>query len=101
MWTPWRAPPAGSDLFAAWAWLDEEAGLVRARVFPVRLGIAEDEATGAAATRLGAELGRPIEILQGRSARIRVRPLEEGLVEIGGRVEHDGVRRLRQAADPV
>ena len=35
-------PPDGHDLIGAWAWIDEEAGIVRSRVFPVRLGIAED-----------------------------------------------------------
>ena len=39
---------------------------VRARVFPVALGIPEDEATGSAAVRLGALLGRPMRIHQGR-----------------------------------
>jgi len=77
-------PPGGHDLVAAWAWLDEGAGTVRARVFPVRIGIAEDEATGSAATRLAAELGREIDIRQGRGSRIRARPRMDGLVEIGG-----------------
>ena len=44
---------------------------VRARVFPVRYGIAEDEATGAAAAILCARLERAIEIRQGRGSRIR------------------------------
>jgi len=82
-------PPGGSDLGSAWAWLDEPAGLVRARVFASRLGIAEDEATGAAAVRLGAVLGRPIEIRQGRGSLIRVRPAPGGMVEIGGVVVLD------------
>ena len=42
-------PPGGHDHIGAWAWIDERAGTVRARVFPVRYGIAEDEATGSAA----------------------------------------------------
>jgi predicted PhzF superfamily epimerase YddE/YHI9 len=71
---------------AAWAWIEEEAGSVRARVFPRDIGIAEDEATGAAAVRLGAELGRALEIHQGRGSLILVRPLDPGRVEIGGRV---------------
>src|SRR5436190_2106846 len=41
--------PEGHELAAAYAWNGE--GEVRARVFPVSLGIAEDEATGAAAVR--------------------------------------------------
>jgi len=77
-------PPRGQDLIAAWAWLDEAAGIVRARVFPVRIGIPEDEATGSAATKLEAEIGRPIDIRQGRGSRILARPRADGLVEIGG-----------------
>jgi predicted PhzF superfamily epimerase YddE/YHI9 len=77
-------PPRGHDLIAAWAWLDEAAGIVRARVFPVRIGIPEDEATGSAATKLAAEIGRPIDIRQGRGSRILARPRADGLVEIGG-----------------
>jgi predicted PhzF superfamily epimerase YddE/YHI9 len=77
-------PPGGHDLIAAWAWLDEAAGTVRARVFPVRIGIREDEATGSAATKLAAEIGRPIDIRQGRGSRILARPRTDGLVEIGG-----------------
>jgi predicted PhzF superfamily epimerase YddE/YHI9 len=87
-----EGPPGGHDLVAAWAWIDEDTGLVRARVFPRRLGIPEDEATGSAATSLCGGLGRPIEIHQGRGSRILARPLEGGMVEIGGRVVLDEVR---------
>jgi predicted PhzF superfamily epimerase YddE/YHI9 len=90
-------PPGGHDLVAAWAWIDERAGLVRARVFPRRLGIPEDEATGAAAVKLSAALGRPIEIRQGRGSRIDARPLDHGMVEIGGRVMLDDVREDPEA----
>jgi predicted PhzF superfamily epimerase YddE/YHI9 len=62
---------------------------VRARVFPVRYGIAEDEATGAAAVRLCAVLGRRIEIRQGRGSVIHARPEPDGKVAIGGRVAFD------------
>ena len=85
-------PPEGHDLAMAWAWLDEGAGIVRARVFPLRIGIAEDEATGSAATKLGALIGRPIDIRQGRGSRILARPGDDGLVEIGGRSVEDDVR---------
>lgn len=77
-------PPGGHDLICAWAWLDEAAGTVRARVFPVRIGVSEDEATGSAATKLAAQIGRPIDIRQGRGSRILARPRTDGLVEIGG-----------------
>ena len=85
-------PPRGHDLTTAWAWIDEPAGTIRARAFPVRIGIAEDEATGSAATKLCAQLGRAIDIRQGRGSRILARPGEAGLVEIGGRSVLDAVR---------
>jgi predicted PhzF superfamily epimerase YddE/YHI9 len=85
-------PPDGRDLIAAWAWIDEGAGIMRARVFPVRIGIAEDEATGAAATKLCAHAGRPIAIRQGRGSRILARPGDGGVVEIGGVSVVDDVR---------
>jgi predicted PhzF superfamily epimerase YddE/YHI9 len=85
-------PPAGHDHLGVWAWADEAAGAVRARVFPLRYGIAEDEATGAAAVQLCARLGRELDIRQGRGSRIRVRPLDEGYVEVGGRSALDEVR---------
>ncbi len=77
-------PPDGHDLVGAYARIDERT--VRARVFPLRLGIAEDEATGAAAVRLGALLGEPVTIHQGRGSVIEVVPRDDGLVEVGGRV---------------
>ena len=67
--TPSTARPAATTAVGYWAWIDEDAGLIRARVFPLRYGIAEDEATGAAAIRLCARLGRAIEIHQGRALR--------------------------------
>ena len=70
----------------AWAWIDEEAGLVRARCFVPEVGVAEDEATGSAALPLCASLDRPIEVRQGRGSVIWARPLADGMVEIGGRV---------------
>ena len=61
-------------------------------MFPVRYGIAEDEATGAAAVILCARLGRAIEIRQGRGSRIHARPLGDGNVEVGGTSVLDEVR---------
>jgi predicted PhzF superfamily epimerase YddE/YHI9 len=87
-----EAPPGGHDMIGAWAWIDDGAGVLRARVFPVGIGIAEDEATGAAAVQLGARLGRAIDIRQGRGSRILARPREGGYVEIGGRSVLDEVR---------
>jgi predicted PhzF superfamily epimerase YddE/YHI9 len=87
-------PPGGHDLIGAWAWEDEEAGRIRERVFPRRLGIDEDEATGAAAVALCGRLARPLTIRQGRGSVIEARPLDDGLVEVGGRVVDDGAAAL-------
>ena len=70
--------------------IDDET--VRSRVFPVQLGIPEDEATGSAAVRLGALLGREFKIHQGQGSEIAVRPVGDGSIEIGGRVVLDEVR---------
>lgn len=85
-----EGPPGGHDLVGAYAWQDEET--VRARVFPVRLGIPEDEATGGAAVRLSALLGRGVTIHQGRGSVIEVRPRGDGMVEVGGQVAAEEVR---------
>ncbi|HEX3787959.1 MAG TPA: PhzF family phenazine biosynthesis protein [Pseudonocardiaceae bacterium] len=80
-------PGAGPDAhLQVWAWEDEAAGRVRVRVFPTRMGIVEDEATGAAALRLGAVLSRPLVIRQGVGSEILVAPGPDGTVEVGGRV---------------
>lgn len=83
--------PGGHDAIEAWAWIDEPVGAVRARVFCERYGIAEDEATGAAAVLLCAQLGRPLDIRQGRGSRILAQPAGDR-IEIGGRVALDEVR---------
>lgn len=81
------APPPGEGWLYAWAWEDEAAGRVRARGFPRRGdGILEDEATGAAALLLTAELGRALNITQGRGSQILTAPGPDGSIEIGGRV---------------
>ncbi|MFF4228112.1 PhzF family phenazine biosynthesis protein [Streptomyces sp. NPDC001820] len=81
------APPSGEGRLYAWAWQDEAAGRVRARAFPRRDdGIVEDEATGAAALLLTAELGRALNITQGRGSQILTAPGPDGTIEIGGRV---------------
>lgn len=82
-------PGAGPDEHLhVWSWEDESAGDVRVRVFPTRMGIAEDEATGAAAIRFGELVQRPVTIHQGVASRIVVRPRNDGTVAIGGRVEY-------------
>lgn len=79
--------PAGVGLLDAWAWEDEPSGRVRARVFAPAVGIAEDEATGAAAVALSARLGRPVVIRQGAGSILYARPGPAGTVAVGGAVE--------------
>jgi predicted PhzF superfamily epimerase YddE/YHI9 len=85
-------PPDGHDLAGAWAWLDQDAGVLRSRVFGPRIGVPEDEATGGAAVRLCSALGRPLDIRQGRASRILAQPSNGGWVEIGGRCVLDAER---------
>jgi predicted PhzF superfamily epimerase YddE/YHI9 len=86
-------PPDGDENVGVWAWLNRDEGWIRERVWVHELGVGEDEATGSAALRLGAELGHPIEIRQGKGSLIYARPAEqEGFTEIGGRVVLDEVR---------
>ncbi len=87
-----RGPPEGHDAVGMWAWVDEAAGVISERVFCPRYGIDEDEATGSAAITLTARLGRELDIRQGAGSRILARPLDDGMVEIGGRVALDEVR---------
>ncbi|MFK0153725.1 PhzF family phenazine biosynthesis protein [Streptomyces sp. NPDC090499] len=83
--------PAPGEWIYAWAWEDESAGRVRARAFPGRNdGIDEDEATGGAALLLTAQLGRALNITQGRGSQILTAPQPYGWVEIGGRVLLEG-----------
>jgi predicted PhzF superfamily epimerase YddE/YHI9 len=79
-----EGPPDGQDLAGVWAWQDREAGVVCARVFAPRVGVEEDEATGAHAVLLAARLGRKITIRQGKGSLILAEPKADGSVEIGG-----------------
>jgi len=72
-----------------WAWIDEEAGIVRMRAFAPDDNIVEDEATGSAALILTADLGCEIEIQQGRGSLLYARPLDDGRAEVAGRVVLD------------
>lgn len=85
-------PSQEADLHEFWAWEDEGAGLLRARVFGGRYGVPEDEATGSGALRLAALLQRPLVIRQGKGSIIYARPVGIGRAEIGGRVVSDGAR---------
>jgi predicted PhzF superfamily epimerase YddE/YHI9 len=83
-------PPEGHELVGIWS-RTEAPDAIRERVFAPEAGVPEDEATGSAALRLVAQIGRPIQIRQGPTAGslIYARPLEGGRAEIGGRVELD------------
>ncbi len=87
-----EGPPDGRDLAGVWAWEDRGVGVVRARVFAPRVGVEEDEATGAHAVRLAAQLGRKITIRQGKGSLILAEPKADGFVKIGGRAELVEVR---------
>jgi predicted PhzF superfamily epimerase YddE/YHI9 len=82
---------AARDTFA-WAWIDPDAGTIRARCFVPEGGIEEDEATGSATLTLCARLGRDVTIHQGRGSVLRARPLADGRAEVGGLVRLDEVR---------
>jgi predicted PhzF superfamily epimerase YddE/YHI9 len=76
-----------------WAWIDESAGLLRARTFAGALGIPEDEATGSAALLQAQARSRGLTIRQGRGSVLRTRPAREaGWSEVGGRVVAEPTR---------
>ena len=80
-------PPEEQAHDQYWAWIDESAGVLRARTFAGALGIPEDEATGSAALRQAQRLGRELTIHQGRGSVLHARPAREaGWSEVGGRV---------------
>ena len=85
-------PPTDAGDVYAWAWIDEDAGTIRARSFAPGAGIAEDEATGSAALALCAQLGRAVTINQGQGSLLIARPLGDGRAEVGGQVVLDEVR---------
>jgi predicted PhzF superfamily epimerase YddE/YHI9 len=73
----------------AYAFVDEQAGRLRSRMFAPLMGIVEDEATGSAAVRLTAKLGRDLDVVQGGGSRLSTRLLSSDLVDLGGRVVRD------------
>jgi predicted PhzF superfamily epimerase YddE/YHI9 len=86
----------GDGLHYVWAWRDEASRQVRARMFAPELGIREDEATGAAAVRLTAELGRDLEIVQGGGSILQTHSRYLGRqVEVGGLVSEERTIEVR------
>jgi predicted PhzF superfamily epimerase YddE/YHI9 len=78
------APP-GVGYYYPWAWIDEPAGTIRARMFAPGLGIVEGQASGAAVVRLAAELKRDITVRQGRDSVLHARHDNDGFIWLGGR----------------
>nr|WP_243683240.1 PhzF family phenazine biosynthesis protein [Clavibacter michiganensis] len=60
-------------------------------MFAPALGVVEDEATGSAALRLTARLGRDLRITQGRGSVLVTRLHDDGRAEVGGRTVPDRV----------
>jgi predicted PhzF superfamily epimerase YddE/YHI9 len=73
----------------AYAWVDEAAGVLRARMFGPAMGIREDEATGAAAVAITARLDRDLSIEQGLGSRIQTIRGGGGIVHVAGRTEFE------------
>ncbi|QIS13816.1 PhzF family phenazine biosynthesis protein [Nocardia arthritidis] len=73
----------------AWAWIDEARGELRSRMFAPDMGVAEDEATGAAAVALTALLQRGVRITQGTGSQLFTEWDSDGWVRLGGRVVAD------------
>ncbi|OUE26723.1 PhzF family phenazine biosynthesis protein [Clavibacter michiganensis] len=88
---PALAGASGVDHLYAWAWIDEAAGAIRARMSAPALGVPEDEATGSAALRVTAHLGRDLRITQGRGSELVTRLLADDRAEVGGRTVPDRV----------
>ncbi|WP_067700360.1 PhzF family phenazine biosynthesis protein [Nocardia jejuensis] len=72
-----------------WHWSDEARSSVRTRMFAPSMGIPEDEATGAAAVALTANLRRGLKIVQGKGSQIFTEWDSDGWVRLGGRVVAD------------
>lgn len=77
-----------------WAWRDDAAGELRARMFAPVIGVREDEATGSAAVRLTVELERDLRITQGTGSQLRTTFEGDGWATLGGRVVHDTRRTI-------
>ncbi|MGV0742331.1 PhzF family phenazine biosynthesis protein [Mycolicibacterium sp. XJ870] len=77
-----------------WAWIDQDKGVLRSRVFAANLGIAEDEATGSAAVRMTDYLSRDLTVIQGEGSVIHTQWSAEGWVRVAGRVVSDGTTQI-------
>lgn len=77
-----------------WVWTDEEHGVLRSRMFAPDMGIAEDEATGAAAVAITALLRRGLTITQGKGSQLFAEWDPAGWVRLGGRVVDESAIEL-------
>ena len=87
-------PALGEPGIYVWSWLDEAAGIVRARYFATDFLIAEDEATGAAAVRITDYLSRDLTIVQGKGSVIQTEWSADGWVWVAGQVASDGTKQI-------
>jgi predicted PhzF superfamily epimerase YddE/YHI9 len=76
------------------AWIDQQAGTVRARVFAARYGVPQDEACGSASMLLAAHLGRAVTIQHGRGSVVQASPAPNGMADLDGRVVWDHERAV-------
>ena len=92
-------PYLDQDADQFWAWIDQQAGTVRARVFAARYGVPQHEACGSASMLLAAQLGRAITIQHGRGSLVQASPTPNGMADLGGAssgttsvpsISHDG-----------
>lgn len=77
-----------------WAWEDKLEHAVRTRMFAPDMGIAEDEATGAAAVRLTENLRLSLLITQGHGSQLRTTYDPDGWIEVGGLVRAEDSREI-------
>lgn len=70
---------------AIWAWENEQLGTIRMRTFAQDWGIPEVASNGSGAMLLAAQLNRRLEIHQVHGLVLYTRPLEDGLIALGGR----------------
>jgi predicted PhzF superfamily epimerase YddE/YHI9 len=89
-----QPPHPDQDADQFWAWIDQQAGTVRARVFAARYGVPEDEACSSASMLLAAHLSRDITIQHGRGSVIQANPAPDGMADLGGRVVWDHARAV-------
>lgn len=77
-----------------WAWVDEEAGIIRARTFAADWEIPEAMGNGSGAMLLAKRLGKCIEVHHGQGSVIFAKPGSGDLVSVGGRVYQEQDRQV-------